>query len=405
MDLESDDVPRGNSPEEASGPRREPHLAHPQPRTARRPRRVLVVDDAPTTCALFSGMLEREGMAVSVATSGYEAVAMAQADPPDLVLLDYMMPDITGMAVARRMRADPRLREVPIILVTASSLESTMEEAFAAGADDYLIKPVARPLLLARVEAAIRAHESRIAARSANALLQDLQEARRVQQSLLPRLPVDFEGWHISGAVVPCSLVGGDMVDVMPGMGGAKVVSLVDVAGHGMAAALVAAQVSSELRMLVETRPLDEAMMALSFHMFHRGTERYACVAAIEIRGGKVTVINAGLPPVCVLRRGALRETVSASAVPPGLFEDPTVIPTHLTIDPGDCVVMLSDGLTEPFGRADSVAPGLTALGLQGMRGLAPAPPALVQRILECVGDSQRDDATLLVLDRVPGGQ
>ncbi|WP_224365515.1 PP2C family protein-serine/threonine phosphatase [Hyalangium versicolor] len=372
--------------------------------TIARPRRVLVVDDSPTTCALFSGMLEREGMIVTVAVSGEQALASAKAHPPDLILLDYMMPDITGPNVAMRMRADPRLREVPIILVTASSLESTMEEAFAAGADDYLIKPVARPLLLSRISAAIRASESSAAARNADAILQDLEEARQVQQSLLPKLPAQFSGWQVSGAVVSCSMVGGDMLDVTPGTDGAQVVSLVDVAGHGTGAALVAAQVSSELRMLVETRPLAEAMMALSFHMAHRGTERYACVAAAEMRGGQITIINAGLPPVCVLRRGMVQELVSASAVPPGLIEDPTLVPTRLKFEPGDCLVMLSDGLTEPFGPANVVLPGLAALGLLGMQGPIPEPRELVRRIQERVGQVQQDDATLLVLERLSGG-
>jgi sigma-B regulation protein RsbU (phosphoserine phosphatase) len=365
-----------------------------------RPLRILIVDDTFTTRTLVKEMLEREGHAVCLAATAEQGLTKILGLKPDLVLLDYMLPDLDGVDVARRIRADPYMRDVPIILLTASTLESTIEAAFAAGVDDYLPQPVARRLLLARVDAVARIYEARLAERKVSALTKDLEEARRVQQSLLPQLPVKWGKWQASGAVLPSSLVGGDMLDVMPGMDGAKVVVLVDVAGHGMAAALVAAQVSGTLRMLVQTHPLAEAMYSLGCRMSSHSNEHYACVAAIEVRGDELTLINAGLPPVCLIRNGGIRQFISANAVPLGLLPSPPeIVPTHLLSMPGDLLVMLSDGLTEPFGPSDAVTPPLSRLGLLGERARTPPQEELAERIQSLVGDIQTDDATLLLLD------
>jgi serine phosphatase RsbU (regulator of sigma subunit) len=193
--------------------------------------------------------------------------------------------------------------------------------------------------------------------------------------------------------------VGGDMIDVMPGMDGAQVVALVDVSGHGTAAALVAAEVCSTLKMLVQTHPLTEAMYSLGCRMNLRGNSHYACVAAIEVRGEELTIINAGLPPVCVLHDGAVRQRISASASPMGLLKTPPqILPTRLTSDPGNLVVMLSDGLTEPFGPSDEVSVPLSRLGLLGRQAHPPAQHELAGRVESLVGSTQLDDATLLLL-------
>lgn len=364
------------------------------------PLRILLVDDTLTTRTLVKEMLERAGHAVSVAATGEQALTKALGMKPDLLLLDYMLPDLNGVEITRRLRADPSTRDLPIILLTASTLESTIEEAFAAGVDDYLPQPVSRRLLLARVDAVARIYEARLSERTASALRKDLEEARQVQQSLLPQLPARWDGWQASGAVMPCSLVGGDMMDVMPGVDGAMVVALVDVSGHGTAAALVAAQVSSTLKMLVQTHPLAEAMYSLGCRMCHHASDHYACMAAIEVRGDELTIINAGLPPVCVTRNGTLLQWVFGSASPLGLLPTPPqIVPTQLYSEPGELLVMLSDGLTEPFGPSDEVMGPLTRMGLLGPNAHVPRQDELSERIQSLTGSSPMDDATLLVLE------
>src|SRR4030095_7976208 len=106
-------------------------------------------------------------------------------------------------------------------------------------------------IFIARIEAAIRAAEDGRKAKAAdeaaeewNAIRTDLGEAARVQQARLPALPARVDGWTRAGALVPGRHVGGDLLDLMAGRGGGRVVALIDVSGHGLAAALVAAAVS-----------------------------------------------------------------------------------------------------------------------------------------------------------------
>ena len=115
--------------------------------------RILVVDDEPDFRHLISMFLQRSGMPVDVetATNGPEALAAALTDPPDLVVLDVMMPETNGFDVCQRLRADPRTRAMPVLMLTSLDESVDRTRGFLAGVDDYLAKPFDRGELLARV--------------------------------------------------------------------------------------------------------------------------------------------------------------------------------------------------------------------------------------------------------------
>ncbi len=116
---------------------------------------ILVVDDDRGAARLIGMLLERQGYRVSVVYSGGAALDAAQADPPDLIILDVMMPHMDGYAVARQLRALPTTAHIPIIMFTAKGLADDKAEGFEAGVDDYLTKPVRPAELAARVKAAL----------------------------------------------------------------------------------------------------------------------------------------------------------------------------------------------------------------------------------------------------------
>ncbi|HEX2572762.1 MAG TPA: fused response regulator/phosphatase [Polyangia bacterium] len=383
---------------------------HPEP-----PRSVLVVDDGPENRVLLGAVLERAGYRVTLAENGAQGLAAVEREPPDLIVLDYMMPRMDGAEVTRRLRAGERSREIPIIILTASRLDTHIEAAFTAGANDYVTKPVDRRILKARVESAIRAADDRRRVtrmvqsdREHGEILRELREASEVQQAQLPQLPLERDGWRITGGLLPGGLIGGDVFDVTPGLHGAQVLILIDVSGHGLAAALVAASVSSQLRALVRTHELTEALRLLNLQLARESLGaslrlgKYACIGAIELRRDRATVINAGLPPICLVRDGACADRIEASGFPPGLLDDADYERYELPVHPGERLVLMSDGLTEPFGRADEVTPCLDRLGLLDTAQQAPAPEPLVARmeqLLRATGARDRDDATLLVAE------
>jgi len=118
--------------------------------------RILVVDDEPDLLELVKHHLQREHYEVTTALDGEVALAQARRNPPDLVVLDLMLPGIDGLEVCRRLRADPRTMHVPIVILTAKGEESDAVIGLAQGADDYVRKPFGAKELLARIAARLR---------------------------------------------------------------------------------------------------------------------------------------------------------------------------------------------------------------------------------------------------------
>ena len=118
--------------------------------------RVLVVDDVPSNVTVLTWMLMHQGYSVSSALSGQQALEMIAVERPDVILLDVSMPEMSGIEVCRRLKADAQLRLIPIILVTARTRDEDIIEGLNAGADDYITKPVTREVLSARLRSALR---------------------------------------------------------------------------------------------------------------------------------------------------------------------------------------------------------------------------------------------------------
>lgn len=125
-------------------------------RADREPARVLVVDDTPANVRLLCDLLEHEGYAVRSSASGAEALSALSRDPYDLLLLDVVMPEMDGYEVCRRIRQDPRLAALPVVMVTALEAKDERVKGIDSGADEFLSKPINPPELLARVRSLLR---------------------------------------------------------------------------------------------------------------------------------------------------------------------------------------------------------------------------------------------------------
>lgn len=120
------------------------------------PARILVVDDTPQNVKLLTDLLTAKGYAVVTAVNGKEALAKVSAEKPDLVLLDVMMPGLSGYDVCRRIREDPRTALLPVVLCTSLDPQQERVKGMEAGADDFLNKPINQPELFARVKSLLR---------------------------------------------------------------------------------------------------------------------------------------------------------------------------------------------------------------------------------------------------------
>ena len=118
--------------------------------------RVLIVEDEASLVTMLRYNLEKEGFDVSEASDGEEAMIVAEESPPDAIILDWMLPRMSGIEVCRQFRRRTITRAVPIIMLTARGEETDKVRGLNVGADDYMTKPFSMPELMARVRALLR---------------------------------------------------------------------------------------------------------------------------------------------------------------------------------------------------------------------------------------------------------
>ncbi len=117
---------------------------------------VLVVEDEPALMTMLRYNLEKQGFRVDEAADGQEALTRIAETPPDLVLLDWMLPVMSGIEVCRQIRRNPTTRDLPVIMLTARAQDDDAVRGLNTGVDDYITKPFAMDLLLARMRALLR---------------------------------------------------------------------------------------------------------------------------------------------------------------------------------------------------------------------------------------------------------
>src|SRR5688572_31101277 len=140
--------------------------------------RILVADDTPVNVKLLADLLAVKGYTVSTAANGMEALERIERERPDLVLLDVMMPGLSGYEVCRKVRDNPATAMLPVVMVTALDPVQERVKGIEAGADDFLAKPINQPEMLARVRSLLRVKELWDRLAELNATLQRRVEAQ-----------------------------------------------------------------------------------------------------------------------------------------------------------------------------------------------------------------------------------
>jgi two-component system phosphate regulon response regulator PhoB len=157
--------------------------------------RILIVEDEEPLTMLLRYNLEAHGYSVETSARGDEAEIKLAENPPDLVVLDWMLPGLSGIELCRRLRVRPATARLPIIMLTARGEEGERVRGLATGADDYMVKPFSLPELIARIGALLRrANPTRVAAVLASGDIELDREKRRVSRAgrEIPLGPTEF---------------------------------------------------------------------------------------------------------------------------------------------------------------------------------------------------------------------
>ena len=163
--------------------------------------KVLIVDDAPDLVIIAACVLKADGHEVLAAGNGKEALELSLAQRPDVILLDVMMPGMDGIEVCRRLKADPQLRSIPVILVTAKTADDDVVRGLDAGADDYIAKPFRKEILAARVRSAARVKQGHDAVCRINEQLQaEIFQRKRMESELARAQRLETVG-HLAAGI------------------------------------------------------------------------------------------------------------------------------------------------------------------------------------------------------------
>ena len=342
--------------------------------------RVLVVDDSRLQRRIVAASLKKWGFEVLEAESGAEALIMCQEHTPALVISDWIMPEMDGLDFCRAFRDLPGEEYGYFILLSSKSDKADIAQGLDAGADDFLTKPVNPDELRARVSAGVRIVEMQRELSEKNRVIsdtlqqlqdaydsidRDLMQAKHIQQSMVPELTRSFGKSRVSLLLKPCGHVGGDLVGMFsPGPGRVGFYSI-DVSGHGITSAMMTARlggylsptyfdqnVAMEMRFnkFYALRPPSQVAELLNNRLIaDRGIEEYFTMvyAIVDLTSGLVRLVQAGHPHPLLLRRDGSTEFIGEGGVPVGLIPDVSYSQCELTMQPGDRLLLHSDGFTE----------------------------------------------------------
>lgn len=322
--------------------------------------RVLVVDDAEANVDVLVQALRGE-YRLSVALDGESALRAIEKRPPDLILLDIVMPGLDGYAVCRHIRGNDAWRDIPVMFL--SSLEDAHDKArgFEAGGNDYVTKPFEPIEVQARVRSLLRSKAYSDAVREAAA--RDLRIAREIQMGILP---TDIEsrtkgtGLDVAAVLEPAREVGGDLYDVIRAAEDRLVVALGDVSGKGIPAALFMAVTTTLLRTMARQYcDPGEILTRLNDELAEqnpRGMFVTVQCAVFDLRRGCVTVAGAGHHDAVVLSPGlAPRRAFPSSGRVAALAHNNPITGESMALSPGDTLLFFSDGVSEAFDETEEL--------------------------------------------------
>jgi len=384
---------------------------------------VLAVDDTPENLDVVKGILVPE-YTVKVAVNGKMALKIAQAQPPDLILLDIMMPEMDGYEVCRQLKSNPQTRNIPVIFLTAKDQTQDEAKGFELGAADYILKPVSPPILEARVKTHLTLKQHMDDLQKAYGIIktqkermqEELDVGRNIQMSLVPqKFPAfpDREEFDVYATLQPAREVGGDLYDFYLLDKDRLCFCIGDVSGKGVPAALFMAMTKT----LIKSRAADDCSTASIITHVNEELSRdnpssmfvTVFAAILNIGTGELTYTNAGHNPPYLIRKQGSSESLAerhgpiVAAMPDMIYVEDTI-----QLKRGDILTLSTDGVTEAMDESNNLFSD-DRLERLLREGDLPGAEETVEAIMAGVGDfvgeaEQSDDITILSLQYLGSG-
>ncbi len=319
---------------------------------------VLLVDDAPANIQIVNSIL-KDLYKIRIATTGAKALGLARiTPPPDLILLDVMMPDMDGYEVCAQLKLDAETQGIPVIFLTGQTHVEEEAKGFDVGAVDYIHKPFSPAIVKARVQThlVLRGIREQLA-QQLIAIQKELETARQIQLSILPSGVPKIEGLDIAARYVPMTSVAGDFYDFIVVDEKHIGILVADVSGHGMPAALIASMLKIALA-TQESHAADPAQVLLGLNQALCGKFQHHFVTAaylfVDMQKRTMSYAGAGHPPL-LLWGGSPKgvRDVLENGLFLGRFPFATYSSVQLPLQAGDRALLYTDGVPETTNPAE----------------------------------------------------
>lgn len=369
---------------------------------------VLIVDDDPVNLQVLRNQLSLFKYNIKEAANGKDALALLDTEQNfDLVLLDVMMPGLSGYDVCQILRKNHSATQLPVILLTAKNRIQDLVAGFDSGANDFLTKPFDIQELQARIKTMIRLKKAARSQSDLAAMQTELNVAREIQQSLIPKSIPHMDGIQIAARYRAMESVGGDYYDFMPGENSLGVM-IADVSGHGVPAALIVSMIKIAFWFHEDRHKNTDEVFASMNEILEGniGNEFVtACNMHLNIKNRQFITSNAGHPPLLLYKKktGKIKRLRPMGRIlgmlPNAIFET-----TTCELDAGDRILLYTDGIYEAH-DAQNEQFGETRLHdfIASNTSLSPDQFAdcLIDEIIQWSGGDSHidDDIALVVID------
>lgn len=395
--------------------------------------RILIVDDDKVIRLLLSKIVQKWGYEVVLATDGAEAWDILQKEKICFIITDWIMPGMDGLELCGRIRDAGFTHYIYIIMLTGKDSKNELVEGMKAGADDFVVKPFTKDELNVRIKAGERiirlekdlAEQNKKLSKAYKVIKRDLEAAAKIQTSLLPKSASNILGVQFDWIFLPSTFVAGDIFNYFRLDENHVGFYVLDVAGHGIPAALLSVTLSrvlspmnlhdSLLKHFIPEPPHYEitppAIVVQDLNDRFQtdiDTMQYFTMiyGVIDIVSSQARITQAGHPnPIFLIKKEEKVTFVGSGGFPVGMLPDVDYEEHQISLNRGDRLVLYSDGITECMNKNEEQFSEERLMKLL-IEGIDLPPPELKNKIEQSLrhwkgGNDFEDDVTLLTMEMV----
>ena len=314
---------------------------------------ILIVDDERFNITVLVDML-REKYKIMVAKNGLQALQRVYSvSPPDLILLDIMMPEMDGYEVCHRLKTQEETQNIPIIFITALGDSNHEEKGLAFGAVDYVTKPFSPSIVLARIKTHLALSQTRRELAKKN---QAYLDERALIENIIVRMRSSevLDPTKLRFIQAPVEKTTGDILLSTFRPDGAQHLLLGDFTGHGLSAAIGGPIVASIFcAMTHKGFPLSDIVTEINLRLYEKTPPNIFMAAgflALDPSRRQVSVCNWSIPDILIVREGILQTRVQSDHLALGIIKSQRGVWTTWAVKPDDRILAYSDGFIEEIG-------------------------------------------------------